>query len=838
MSTWKRIAVAAALALHGCGDGSTGPKPVASVDVSPAAVTLLAGQTTALAGVARDADGVALPDRELTWTSQNGMLATVSPAGAVTGLAEGSTGITATAEGVNGLATVTILPPAVASVEVEPAQLSLLPGETAQLTATALDAQGGTLTGRTFTWVSDDVSVATVDADGLVASVAPGSATIFATVGGRSGASSLGVDDPNAPRVLSVTPDEMVEGQPATLEGANFSAVVAENVVTIDGVRATVTSATDTSLDIVVPTLACRPRHLADVSVTVDARTGRSTHPARPAASFQLAEGQIALLQDPTAYCLQFDAGAADEEYLIGVQSTAYQPSTLTFAQVTSEKDATAPPATVGPRAAAPSSVLPRASLSDATTALALEWRAREAEVMRREVEQARLLPRAEPGAGPLRTALARIPGTVTVGTQVTVRYPDLESNNTCVNYIDVEGTVRHVGATGIWVSDDDNPSTEGYSDSDYTILGDQFEADIYPTQTGYFGAPDDADGNGRIVVVVTKEVNADGIGGIVPSANLFPRAQCPGSNEGEYFFMFAPDPDGEYEVGSVSALQARGIAPAILGHELVHNIHLSRRFALGLNFWDSWMHEGQATLGEEILGHALTGRGPGQDYGWTIIRDNASGLRWYYAAFSQLFRYYGWSGDGDPTISTDDGSVKQASAPEGCTWLDSPTGTNAGVCADRGLLVYGVSWAFLRWLTDHYSGSFASEAAMHTAWIDGVPGGFESIEALVGEDIEMLLARWAASLYMDDRVAGLDPFLTLPSWDLFDVESNVAPEARLEPRLRAFDDFSQAVQVRAGSTAYFLVSGADRPSTAIRVRAPSGGFLSPTMQLWVVRVR
>jgi hypothetical protein len=90
----------------------------------------------------------------------------------------------------------------------------------------------------------------------------------------------------------------------------------------------------------------------------------------------------------------------------------------------------------------------------------------------------------------------------------------------------------------------------------------------------------------------------------------------------------------------------------------------------------------------------------------------------------------------------------------------------------------------------------------------------------------------------MDDRVAGLDPFLTLPSWDLFDVESNVAPEARLEPRLRAFDDFSQAVQVRAGSTAYFLVSGADRPSTAIRVRAPSGGFLSPAMQLWVVRVR
>jgi hypothetical protein len=843
MSTSRRIAFAAALALLACGDGSTGPKPVASIDVSPDAVTLSAGQTTSLAGVARDAGGVALPDREITWTSGNPTLATVSLAGAVTGLAEGSTDIEASAEGVRGFATVTILPPAVASVSIEPAQVSLLPGETSQLTASALDAQGGPLTGRTFTWLSDDVSVAMVDADGLVTSVAPGSAMIFATTGGRSGASAVGVDDPNAPRIESVTPGELLEGQAATLEGTNFSAVIAENVVTVDGVRAMVTAASTTALDIVVPTLACRPRHLADISVTVDGRTGRSSHPARPAASFELAQGQMALLQDPTSYCLQFDASAADEEYLIGVQSTAYEPSTLTYVQVTSEKDATAAPAAVTPRAAAPPSVLPRASLSDAASALPLEWRAREAEVMRREVEQARLLPRGEQGVGPQRTAPARIPGDVTVGTQVTVRYPDLESNNTCTNFVAIEGTVRYVGATGIWVNDDDNPSVGGYSDSDYTVLGDQFEADIYPTQAGYFGAPDDADTNGRIVVVVTKEVNADGIGGIVPSANLFPQGQCAGSNEGEYFFMFAPDPDGEYDIGAVTALQARSSAPAILGHELVHNIHLSRRFALGLNFWDSWMHEGQATLGEEILGHALTpGRGPGQNYGWTVIRneppDDAATRRWYYEAFAHLFRYYGWSGDGNPTISTDEGSFKRANAPEACTWLDSPSGLNAGLCADRGLLVYGVTWTFLRWLTDHYAADFGSEAAMHTAWIDGAPTGFESIEALVGEAIETLLARWAASLYMDDRVAGLDPFLTLPSWDLFDVESNLALEARLEPRLRAFDDFSQAVQVRAGSTAYFLVSGADRPSTAIRVRATAGGFLSPTMQLWVVRVR
>jgi hypothetical protein len=843
MSTrkWKAIAaLALASALHACGEGSTGPKPVASIDMSPDAVTLSAGQTTSLAAVARAADGAPLPDRQLTWGSDNPSLAIVDAVGAVTGVAEGSTEITASAEGVSGRATVTILPPAVASVVVEPAQLSLLPGETAQLTATALDAQGGPLTGQTFTWISDDVSVATVDTDGLVTSVAPGSASIFATAGGRSGVSALGVDDPNAPRVLSVSPAELVEGQPATLEGVNFSAVAAENVVTVDGLRATVTAASATSLDIVVPALACRPRHLADITVTVAARTGRSFHPVRPAGSFQLAVGQLALLRDPSAYCLQFSATAADEEYLIGVQSTAYAPSTLTYAQVTSEKDAAAPPSTVSRAAPAPSSLLPRASLGDAGSSLLDAWRLREAELMAREVEQAHLLPRPEPELGPQRTAPARIPGNVTVGTQVTLRYPDLDSGNTCQNYVEIEGTVRYVGATGIWVSDDDNPSIGGYTDADYTLLGDQFESQIYPTQSGYFGPPDDTDGNGRIVVVVTKEVNDDGIGGIVPSANLVPRTTCAASNEGEYFFMFAPDPAGEYDAGAVTALQARSIAPAILGHELVHNIHLSRRFALGLTLWDSWMHEGQATLGEEILGHAVTGRGAGQNYGWTdVLEQLPQSPRWYYDSFAQLFRYYGWSGDGNPTISTDDGSTKRANAPEGCTFLDTPTGTNAGLCADRGLLVYGVSWSFLRWLTDHYADDLGGEAAMHTAWIDGTASGFPSLEALVGEEIEVLLARWAASLYLDDRgVPGLDPYLRLPSWDLFDVDTNVAPEARLEPRIRAFDDFGQTVQVRAGSTAYFLVSGADRPSTAIRVRATTGGFLSPTMQLWVVRVR
>ncbi len=815
-----------------CADGSTGPQSVAVVDVSPTAITVASGQTTSLAGIPRDALGKALADRAVTWTSDDPAVATVDATGRVTGVSQGTTSINALAEGVEGSAEVTVLPRPVVAIEVTPTVVSVLPGDTLRLTAVARDARDSLVVGVAFTWLSDDVRVATVDASGLVTGREPGGATVFATAGGVSESAAVDVVDPDAPRVLSVDPAEIIEGQPATLYGVNFDPLAAANLVTIDGVRANVTAATDTTLAIVVPPLGCRPRHLADVSVAVGGKATRSGHRARPASFFQAAVGQLTLLQDPATYCLAFDEATADEEYLFGVQSTAASASTVASVLVVSDSDdGPAAPVASGPAGAHEGSPPLEPEL-----AFTLAWRAREAEVMRLEIEAVRDLPRNS--VGPARVSPARIPGNVTVGTPVTLRYPDLGSN-TCSNYISIEGKVRYVGAAGIWVSDDDNPP-DGFTDVDYQTLGSRFESQIYPIQTGYFGAPADADGNGRVVMVVTKEVNDDGIGGIVPSANLFPQSTCAGSNEGEYFFMLTADPTGAHGLGPVAVSSALSVAPAIVGHELVHNIHLSRRFAAGNALWDSWMHEGQATLGEEVLGHAVNSRIPGQNYGWSVVRNvpSTADRAWYYDAIRPLFLYFGWSplSGYDPQAP---GANRRAGAPEACSWLDGPSGANAGVCAQRGLLVYGVSWSFLRWLSDHYGPGFAGgESAMHRAWIDGSPSGFASIETLVGEPIETLLARWAASLYLDDRVTGLDPLLTLPSYHLVDIESNVVPQARLAPRVRAFQDFTDNAQVRAGSSAYFLLGGADRPSTAVRVRSSTGGLLDPSLQVWVVRTR
>ena len=123
-------------------------------------------------------------------------MATISAVGDISAIAAGTTAITATSEGKSGSATLTVTapPPApVASVSVTPASASVQVGGTQQYAAVARDANGNVLTGRTVTWASNSLGVATVSGTGLATAVAAGSATITATSGGISGSASITV---------------------------------------------------------------------------------------------------------------------------------------------------------------------------------------------------------------------------------------------------------------------------------------------------------------------------------------------------------------------------------------------------------------------------------------------------------------------------------------------------------------------------------------------------------------------------------------------------------------------------------------------------------------------
>ena len=175
------------------------PVPVASVTLAPSSLSLVVGQSGAIVATCRDAGGAPLPGRTVTWSSAAPGIATVDAVGAVRGVAPGGTTVVATCEGRTASASVTVTAVPVASVTVTPASATVNVGSTLQLSATARDANGNPLTGRTVTWSSSSAATATVSAAGLVTGIAAGTATVTATSEGRSGTATITIGAPPPP---------------------------------------------------------------------------------------------------------------------------------------------------------------------------------------------------------------------------------------------------------------------------------------------------------------------------------------------------------------------------------------------------------------------------------------------------------------------------------------------------------------------------------------------------------------------------------------------------------------------------------------------------------------
>src|SRR5207344_2873535 len=133
-------------------------------------------------------------NRQVTWSSDDLGIASVSTSGMVTALAPGDTRINATVDGVKGSTQVTITPRVVASVSVVPDQVTLLVGESNDLQAIARDSEGQTIPGQTASFASDNPFIATVSPAGHVTAVAPGLTVVRATVAGKIGTANVAVN--------------------------------------------------------------------------------------------------------------------------------------------------------------------------------------------------------------------------------------------------------------------------------------------------------------------------------------------------------------------------------------------------------------------------------------------------------------------------------------------------------------------------------------------------------------------------------------------------------------------------------------------------------------------
>jgi hypothetical protein len=179
----------------------------------------------------------------------------------------------------------------------------------------------------------------------------------------------------------------------------------------------------------------------------------------------------------------------------------------------------------------------------------------------------------------------------------------------TCNGSTPVDGIVKSVGQNFVIVED---PAVSGhFSAQDYAELDTELDAFVAPIDNEYFGSPADLDGNERVIVFFTGQVNrlssqgsSSIIIGFFTSLDLLDPVDCPSSNEAEVVWLIGPDPDGTIGA-SISAQFVKSIARGLVAHEYQHLLNAEQRFILGNGQFneDIWMNEGMSHIAEEAAG-------------------------------------------------------------------------------------------------------------------------------------------------------------------------------------------------------------------------------------------
>jgi uncharacterized protein YjdB len=166
--------------------------PVASLVVSLGASTLSIGGMTQATATARDAGGNILTGRLVNWSSDNGTVATVTSTGLVIANKGGNANITAVVESKVASALLIVNPPVIGSATVSLASPTGI-GTTTQATVKFKDTDENPINGTITGWSSDNTSVATVNASGVVTSVGLGTANISVTSNGPTASAPMTV---------------------------------------------------------------------------------------------------------------------------------------------------------------------------------------------------------------------------------------------------------------------------------------------------------------------------------------------------------------------------------------------------------------------------------------------------------------------------------------------------------------------------------------------------------------------------------------------------------------------------------------------------------------------
>ena len=478
--------------------------------------------------------------------------------------------------------------------------------------------------------------------------------------------------------------------------------------------------------------------------------------------------------------------------------------------------------------------------------------RAGHIEMMRRMREEIRRVnPRISPralasSASGAATSLA-VGSVPAVGEMITLKSQILPGGAiTCASSTAVAGVVTSVGANFIIL--EDLAVTGHLTTQDYADLESELDAFVAPVVQQFFGAPPDLDGNGRVIVFFTGEVNrsGDAIGFFSP-LDMFDPADCASSNEGEILWLIGPDPNGDISDDDYTAQEVKDLARGLVAHEFQHLLGNFQRFLGGAAEADDiWIDEGLSHVSSEVAGLFRIGAETRSSLGFSEIGTGAEQR-------SAFFDFHeGNLGNTGVYLAA------PHEVPALASLFDDPDRTDS---------MRGWGYLFLRWLADRYAGatpeSIVGGSAEHLFFREVAGGGpthmtgvanlLRSVAEVSGEtpSWEDLLSEYfvAPALVGAESVPAGIPFET---WDFGRLYSEMAaasiPELSsgfpLSPVQVAMGTGASAglsFNIGASTARYFRFQAAGtHPDTRVGFTTPSGAPLpgAPRARVIIVRTR
>ena len=452
--------------------------------------------------------------------------------------------------------------------------------------------------------------------------------------------------------------------------------------------------------------------------------------------------------------------------------------------------------------------------LSDVVADVGFE---RELRVREREIETRAAGARAWRRATLPTSMQASIAAQPRVGDRLTV---NVNSNDFCTNPSFTETRIAAVSDVAVVLEDLSNPA-DGFTEAEYQAIARGIDTLVYPLDTAMFGPPTDIDGNGRVVVLFSKAVNAltprvsSGVVlGFFFSRDLLPRqspsGSCVGSNAGEMFYVLVPDP-----TGSVSAVRTKqfvqSVALGTIAHELQHLINSSRRLYVNdaqVISEEPWLNEGLSHVAEELVFYRASGRAPRQNLDAAALADPAT--RAAFDLFQNAnFRRF----------------LEYLRLPASF----SPVGDN-----DQ-LQTRGAAWAFLRYVADRAG---ATDGDFWRRLVNSKTVGANNLQqqlAGTGLSVASALRDWGVAIVTDDLVATGDA-LRQPSWHFLSAFPQVGLADWLSPQALINNAVLQPA-VRGGSSAYARFAAGAGQDALIQASGP-GGVPIPGMRFTIVRIK